>query len=279
MTKAPLTPPPQAEEEEAGGGGGVQHRKPSVSFDLSNLPAPTTPSTMTLVEEALLSPTRSIDIAAHAVPDTICVSLLDRDTEMRHLVAHNAPLFNTLRSHLFTDWPRFENTLYVARQQLDDVEWMARISKALQPVPSLLQQFRDLVGYIPHDDTPPETAETAVDLLLLPHSPAPEHQRRADEEFDHVDITRIRQQPDKLKDFPTHYPQFFVNCQNSLRNHHSKDDGAYQRFTDTLFAAPSAALPDDVWEMKIYNQLDPYPDLVAQLKEIIAYETEQQQQH
>ncbi|KAI8149943.1 hypothetical protein BJV82DRAFT_662041 [Fennellomyces sp. T-0311] len=230
MTKEPLTPPPQDEDDVP--------RKPSVSFDLSNLPDPATPA---VDEEALLSPTRSIDIAAHAVPDTICVSLLDRDTEMRQLVAHNAQLFNTLRSHLFKDWPRFENTLYVPRRQIDDLEWMARISKALQPVPSLLQQFRDLVGYIPH--SPPSTA-----------SP-----------FDHVELLRIRAHPDKLKQFPAHYPQFFVNCQTCLQDEQ-------QAFEDTLF---SSTLPDDVWETTIYNQLDRWPDLVAQLKEIVAYETEQ----
>ncbi|KAI7855825.1 hypothetical protein BDC45DRAFT_438243 [Circinella umbellata] len=241
MTKAPLTPPPQEEEE------AHHHRKPSVTFDLSNLPAPRFEEQ----ETALLSPTRSIDISAQAIPDTICVALLDRDTEMRHLVAHNTPLFNTLRSHLFNDWPRFENTLYVPRQQLDDIEWMARISKALQPVPSLLQQFRDLVGYV-----------------------APREQQQ---QFDHVDITRIRALgQDKLKDFPTHYPQFFINCQNCLLEKKDNNKG-YKGFTETLFAS-SQTIPDDIWEMRIYNQLDPYPDLLAQLKEIIAYETEQHPQ-
>ena len=276
MTKAPLTPPPQEEEE------AHHYRKPSVTFDLSNLPAPSTPSsTMMTVggfeeqEAALLSPTRSIDISAQAIPDTICVALLDRDTEMRHLVAHNTPLFNTLRSHLFNDWPRFENTLYVPRQQLDDIEWMARISKALQPVPSLLQQFRDLVGYVPVSDNNNDNGDYynhdnnengySID------------QRRHHQQFDHVDITRIRALGQvKLKDFPTHYPQFFINCQNCLLEKKDNNKG-YKGFTETLFSS-SQTIPDDIWEMRIYNQLDPYPDLLAQLKEIIAYETEQHPQ-
>ncbi|KAI9265184.1 hypothetical protein BDA99DRAFT_437370 [Phascolomyces articulosus] len=221
------------------------------------------------VEEALLSPTRSIDISAQAVPDTICVALLDRDTEMRHLVSHNTPLFNTLRSHLFQDWPRFENTLYVPRSQLDDIEWMARISKTLQPVPSLLQQFRDLVGYVPPTPTLEEQEEEKGKDYFY------NVKQQYHDEFDHVDITRIRALPDKLKDFPTHYPQFFINCQNCLLKKTQGKEDEYQVFTKTLFSS-SNTLPDDVWEMRIYNQLDSYPDLLAQFKEIVQYETDQQ---
>ncbi|KAI9322139.1 hypothetical protein BX666DRAFT_1815107, partial [Dichotomocladium elegans] len=207
--------------------------------------------------QQLLSPSSrcsSIDISAQAVPDTILVALLDRDEEMRHLVRHNRAFFNTLKSHLYTQWPKFENTLYCPRQRMPDQDWMDRITKALAPVPPLLQQFKDLVGYMPEHGA-------AIDEGDAITSYDPNH-------FINVDITRIRDYPSRMAHVREAYPQFFINLKNSgLLDPTS--------FVDTLLLAPrSADLPDDVWEMRVYDQLDSFPDLLAQLKEIIDYELE-----
>ncbi|KAJ8655994.1 hypothetical protein O0I10_008434 [Lichtheimia ornata] len=262
--EAPLTPPAEypssrthntattttttATTPPTGAGG----RKLSVTFDLPETPGGTKHSPLN--EDDLLSPSisrsNSIDINAQAVPDTILVALLDRDEEMRHLVQHNTAFFSSLRSHLYHNWSRFENTLYCPRSKMSDQDWMGRISKALHAVPPLLQQFKDLVGYMGEDDT---TTTTTL--------------QQEEPSFIHVDLARIRDYPQRVARLRQAYPQFIINCQKGLSNPDA--------FFDTLFAPRSSTMPDDIWEMRIYDQLDHSGhDLLAQLKEIVEYEIE-----
>lgn len=237
----PLTPP-DTRKPSFSSSTGLAGRKPSVTFDLSNLP-----STPREEKDAqLLSPSNSIDICAQAVPDTILVALLDRDEEMRQLVSHNHAFFSTLRTHLHPNWSRFENTLYCPRSQMPDADWIRRIGKAMQAAPSLLQQFYDLVGYVEQED---------------------DHSSYSEPSVAHVDITRLRNYPKRVESLPSAYPQLFVNCRQSM----TEDEAdAFKQ----LILTPRSSMPDDLWEMAIYDQLDRWPNLVDQLHEIIAYEVE-----
>jgi hypothetical protein len=205
----------------------AKERKSSVTFDLPE-------------EEELLSPCTAspiIDIHAQLVPDTMLVALYDRSTEMRDLVKHNKQYFMALRNHLGSKWPRFENTLYCERTLMPDIEWMKRISKALHSVPSLLEKFKELVGYLGEEDT-----EEPVSLIGL---------------------ARIRDMPEKISEEA--YPQFYINCQEQL----SKEE--YKELQQLLF---NSKLSDQAWQVKLGELLK--ANLLEQLQEIVAYELEEE---
>lgn len=206
-----------------------------VTFDLP-------PEEQEKKEEELLSPcvtSPTIDINAHLVPDTMLVALFDRSSEMKELVCHNKAFFSTLATHLDTKWSRFENTLYCDRSSLSDIEWMKRISKALSSVPSLLEKFKELVGYLGDEE------EDEQDF------------------FSNVDITMIRPKVNRIS--KQAYPQFYANCQQTM-----KED--YQPFIDTLF---DTNLTNIAWKLRLEGLLKKHVNILNQLQEIIAYEIEE----
>lgn len=215
-------------------------RKGSVTFDL---PPPQQ-------EEELLSPcTHTIDIHAQSVPDTMLVALFDRDREMKELVEHNKSFFLSLKSFLNDKWPRFENTLYVPRSQMSDIEWITRISKALMPVPPLLEKFKELVGYLGEDDSQGRYEE----------------EEEEEEGQPKVELARIRDRLGRLSQ--ESYPQFYINCEQAM----SKNE--YDAFIHTLFH--TAEIDDATWEKKIREQLKPWQNILEQLEEIVAYEIDE----
>lgn len=217
-------------------------RKSSVSFDL---PAEHQEEDR---EQELLSPcitSPTIDINAQSVPDTMLVALVDRSTEMRDLVRYNKPFFSTMANHLDTKWSRFENTLYCERSVMSDSEWLKRISKALQNAPSILEQFKDLVGFIPQYEDEKEQDE--------------------DQEFSCVDLILIRSKLERLSQET--YPQFYINCKQTMQN-----EQEYKSFINTL---TDSNLSDQTWLLKINQKLKNHSNLLEQFQEIVAYETEQ----
>lgn len=217
-------------------------RKSSVSFDL---PAEHQEEDR---EQELLSPcitSPTIDINAQSVPDTMLVALVDRSTEMRDLVRYNKPFFSTMANHLDTKWSRFENTLYCERSVMSDLEWLKRISKALRNSPSILEQFKDLVGFIPQYEDEKEQDE--------------------DQEFSCVDLILIRSKLDRLSQET--YPQFYINCEQTMQN-----EQEYKSFINTL---TDSNLSDQTWLLKINQKLKNHSNLLEQFQEIVAYETEQ----
>lgn len=215
-------------------------RKSSVTFDL--------PPTENNIEEELLSPctvvSPTIDITAQIVPDSMLVALFDRSSEMKGLVRHNKAFFTSLQQHLDSKWPRFENTLYCDRSKMSDKEWLKRISKALHAVPSLLEKFKELVGYL-----------------------GPEEKEEKEDYFSNVDISLIRNYPDRLS--RESYPQFFINCKESIQGDKEFDD-----FVNTLLNSNKDDISDKVWEAKVYQVFNQHPNLLEQLQEIVAYEME-----
>ncbi|GAA5807103.1 hypothetical protein MFLAVUS_000453 [Mucor flavus] len=209
-------------------------RKSSVTFDL-----PPTPNEELLSSCAVSSPT--IDITAQVVPDTMLVALFDRSSEMKGLVRHNKTYFQSLQHHLDDKWSRFETVVYCERSKMSDKEWMKRISYALQGLPSQLEKFKELVGYLGE-----ETEQESQDY------------------FSNVNIGLIRDYPERLS--TESYPQFFINCENCLCT-----EKEYNQFISNLF---SKELTNSEWETRVFNVLNQYPNLLEQLQEIVAYETE-----
>jgi hypothetical protein len=259
-----LTPPIDATSHLKEPAGGKQ-RKTSVTFDL-----PSTPNNEEDDEregqehqEELLSPcsatttvtSPTIDIAAQIVPDTMLVALFDRSSEMRGLVRHNKIFFLSLQQHLDTKWSRFENTLYCDRSKMPDMEWIKRISKALENVPSYLEKFKELVGYLGETDEEEDDDEETTS---------------ASEYFLSVELYRIRNYPNRLS--RDSYPQFFINCEQLMN-----DQALVEEFVNTLSNNDRKELSDDAWETKVYNQLKNWPNLLEQLQEIIAYEVEEEE--
>lgn len=225
-------------------------RKSSVSFDLppeQQQQQQQQPQEQELLSPCITSPT--IDITAQSVPDTMLVALVDRGSEMRDLVRFNKPFFCTMANHLDTKWSRFENTLYCERSVMPDSEWLKRISKALQNAPSILDQFKDLVGFIPDYD---QDSSSSSD-------------EQQQQEFSRVDLIPIRSKIDRLSQET--YPQFYINCQEGMQN-----EQAYNTFIHVL---NDASLSDQAWLLKIHQALKDHANLLEQLQEIVAYETEQ----
>ncbi|CAO3617458.1 unnamed protein product [Cunninghamella blakesleeana] len=211
--------------------------------------------------EILNSPT--IDINAHIVPDTILVALLNRDQEMKELVKHNQSFFNTIQLQLGKkEWQYLQRILYSQRQQLNDYQWLSKIEKCLNRIPTAISTFKDLVGYVNmeedhHDDSDEED------------HPSKDHHRKAYEEsttfFQHINVCHIRQYPEKLNEFKSSYPQFFINCQQVL----SKSE---MTILETTLFTPRSTLSDQQWKSIINVMLSSHDNLMDQLKEIIAYE-------
>ncbi|KAI7905357.1 uncharacterized protein BX663DRAFT_499457 [Cokeromyces recurvatus] len=229
-------------------------KRPSVTFDLSHitdtsedpqqLSCSSSSSGSNEYDDFLLSPPHVIDIHGQLIPDTMLVSLFDRPQEMKELVQHNSGFFNQFSLAAASSWSQFEHdVLYADRTKFTDQQWMAIISKTFSSVPSLLEKFKELVGYLGGEEEE-------------------EKEEEEEESYSHVDLSRIRQRKQCLTEEA--YPQFYINCKKELGNN-------YQYFLEILF---SDELSDDVWKFKIEELLP--SNLLQQLQEIVAYETEQE---
>jgi hypothetical protein len=249
-------------------------RKPSVSFDLSNLPEKPTTESIVFTQgdpdqHAPRSSSPPIDISGHVVPDTILVALLDRDIEMKELASRNKSFFSMVESHLHSSWPGFQRVLFARRDQVPDAEWIQEIAVLLEHAPALFEKFKELVGYEEYlfdSDSYEEDDE--------------EHSRHGsydESTFENVDITLIRNYPSKLATFKQSYPQFFINAKRCFTPYGEDDqmdhNPLFEEFEILLFS-PRREIEDQDWENRIYDILDNWPNLLAQLKEIIAYEVD-----
>lgn len=244
-------------------------RKPSVSFDLSNLPEKSEAETIVIAQQDnVAEPSSPIDINGHVVPDTILVALLDRDIEMKELASRNKSFFTMLESHLHESWPDFQRVLFARREAIPDAEWIRQISVFLEHAPALFEKFKDLVGYEEYlfdsdsyDDDDEEIRYGSYD----------------ESTFENVDITLIRNYPSKLATFKQSYPQFFINAKHCFTEEEEQEtkfgNHSYDAFDHLLFSS-RRDMEDQEWENKIYDLLDKWPNLLAQLKEIVAYEVE-----
>ncbi|CAG8747717.1 11816_t:CDS:1, partial [Acaulospora colombiana] len=174
------------------------------------------------------SPTdSSIDISVRDLNSDILVSLVDREAEMRDLFARNQDYFDTVRQSIFPSsdeqgWHRFLDLLYSPRHVLSDAEWMSAISNYMEPNPTLLVKFKEIVGYYEVDENPDDYFESTSDNGY--HESNLTDRRRVS--FDHsdpcytgawfeepenkfLDVSIIRDYPRILENLESSYPQFF----------------------------------------------------------------------
>ncbi|CAG8693457.1 10912_t:CDS:2 [Dentiscutata heterogama] len=197
--------------------------------------------TSQLEEFFVNSPTdSSIDIPVRDLrfdeTDTVLVALVDRDTEMRELFKKNKDYFEMVKHSIFSSE--------------ENDEW---------------QEFLSIL-YSPRDLIPDLEWMNKISVN--------------DEMTDLVDITVIRDRPNILENILNSYPQFFINAQQALSqvnkrpgkiNRSGEEKTLYDEFKKIL-TCPRSEMSDDEWEIAIYECLDPWPQLVAQFEEIVAYE-------
>jgi hypothetical protein len=246
-------------------------RKPSVSFDLSNLPEKSTTESIVFTQDEVDQESSPIDITGQIVPDNILVALLDRDNEMKELVSRNKVFFSMLESHLHTSWPEFQRLLFARREQVPDAEWIQGISEYLEHAPALFEKFKELVGYEEYLFDSDSYEEEEEDEEWSRHGSYDEST------FENVDITLIRNYPSKLTAFQESYPQFFINAKRCFtppcNDFDRQANETFEDFEKLLFCS-RREIEDEEWEKRIYGMLDNWPNLLAQLKEIIAYEVD-----
>ncbi|CAJ0765421.1 18298_t:CDS:2 [Entrophospora sp. SA101] len=187
----------------------------------------------------------SIDISAKLLnnSDEIRVSLLERDTEMKELFIINKDYFDGVKQFISDNngatcntWQEFLNLLYSKREEISDKKWMKCIESYLKENPLFLNN-------------------------------------------NFIDVTLIRDFPKILENFESSYPQFFVNLKQTLdkkstnnsNNVEQEEKTPYEEFKNILLKSRNE-MTDIEWEESIYNILNPYPRLIEQFEEIIAYE-------
>jgi len=293
IEKFPLTPPDE---------------KRSVSFDLSINTLGTYDSFLT---EFANSPAESIDISVRDCSEEICVSLKERDIEMKDLVNCNKDFFDTIKQSMFEDekkWEGFLKVLYSKREVIPDLKWMESISEFLSDNPQFLSMFKGITGYFENDnDDDDDDFQEENDDCCHTHMT---------NEPDYVDITPIRNFPHVLENLEKSYPQFFINAKNELgnlskersrrgstlgRNHLSNDNpllhpnvedddqSSDQSSNDSsnspseslydelkrLLITPRSDMDDNEWETAIYECIDSWESLTIQLEDIIDQEIRQ----
>jgi len=281
---SPLTPPDE---------------KRSVSFDLfSNILHDKYCTDINGYNGFINSPAESVDIAVvrDYSPDWI-VSLYDRDTEMRVLYAHNQEFFDIVRQVTFEDeegWENFKKILYSKRDEKPDLDWMNEISEILSSNPPFLVKFKQIIGYYENDNDDNDSTDSS---------------NSSQEDYDdddtsnscvlsepgYIDITPIRNYPEKLAKLEFTYPQFFINAKellskerkrrgSTLGGNHLGDDNPlhpnaertleepsetlYEEFKRIL-TTPRSEMSDGEWQTNIYECLESCEQLVLQFEEML----------
>nr|CAG8603258.1 4915_t:CDS:2 [Entrophospora candida] len=186
--------------------------------------------------------------------DEIRVSLLDRDTEMKELFIINKDYFDGVKQFISDNngatcntWQEFLSLLYSKREEISDKKWMKLNDDNIYHDNAYLDQFYKDNYYYQNNNF--------------------------------IDVTLIRDFPKILENFESSYPQFFVNLKQTLdkestnnsNNDEQEEKTPYEEFKDILLKSRNE-MTDIEWEESIYNILNPYPRLIEQFEEIIAYE-------
>ncbi|TPX48407.1 hypothetical protein SeMB42_g00004 [Synchytrium endobioticum] len=98
-------------------------------------------------------PSSSTISSPKAIGVPTSVALIDRPTEMVHLMSNQKDLFSQINMVLGYDdeeakESQWRSLLLATRDRLDDDAWMRAIAQTLQDEPALLSQFKDMVGYL-----------------------------------------------------------------------------------------------------------------------------------
>ncbi|KAG0257627.1 hypothetical protein BGZ95_005179 [Linnemannia exigua] len=208
-------------------------------------------------------------ITAETVPQDMLVALFDRSSELEALVAIHSDFFNLIYSSLSKSaCEHFKTLLFTPRSALGDRDWMQAIDQHLTALPPcILEKFKAIVGWIG-----PEGDEND-DYLW-----GEDEYGYRDSSFEHIQIKWLRDVPDfPLETFKQCYPQFFVNARERLQGRRMSCGGdqrdQYLVFCETLDMSRDDLPCDNAWARRLNGCLESHPELLLQLKEIIAYET------
>ncbi|KAF9952740.1 hypothetical protein BGZ70_000492 [Mortierella alpina] len=209
-------------------------------------------------------------ILHECAPQDMLVALFDRPLEMQALVAMHSDYFGLVNSSLSkTARDRFKALLLIPRTELSDREWMGAIVELLCSLPPcLLEKFKGIVGWIG-----PDGDEDEDENVLWGED---EYGYR-DASFEQVQVKWFRDLEDfSLETFERCYPQFFANARERLQGRRMSIGGdqrdQYVIFCETLKLSREDLPCDNAWTRRLLGCLEKHPELVLQLKEIIAYE-------
>ncbi|KAF9277460.1 hypothetical protein BGZ68_009266 [Mortierella alpina] len=209
-------------------------------------------------------------ILHECAPQDMLVALFDRPLEMQALVAMHSDFFGLINSSLSkTARDHLKALLFLPRTELADREWMGAIVDLLCSLPPcLLEKFKGIVGWIG-----PDGDEDEDENVLWGED---EYGYR-DASFEQVQLKWLRDLEDfSLETFKRCYPQFFANARERLQGRRMSHGGdqrdQYLIFCETLQLSRKDLPCDNAWTRRIMGCLEKHPELVLQLKEIIAYE-------
>ncbi|KAK3829607.1 MAG: hypothetical protein JOS17DRAFT_222307 [Linnemannia elongata] len=208
-------------------------------------------------------------ITAEDAPQDLLVALFDRSSELEALAARHSDFFNLIYSSLSKSCREpFKTLLFTPRSSLGDRDWMQAIEQQLSTLPPcILEKFKGIVGWIGPEGDEDERKLWGED----------EYGYR-DSSFEQVQIKWLRDIPDfPLETFEQCYPQFFVNARDRLQGRRMSYGGDqrdhYAIFCETLQLSRDDLPCDNAWARRMNGCLEKHPELLLQLKEIIAYET------
>ncbi|KAK3846028.1 MAG: hypothetical protein J3R72DRAFT_435125 [Linnemannia gamsii] len=208
-------------------------------------------------------------ITAESVPQDMLVALFDRSSELEALAAIHSDFFNLIYSSLSKSTREpFKTLLFTPRSALSDRDWMQAIDQHLAALPPcILEKFKAIVGWIGPEGDDEDDCLWGED----------EYGYR-DSSFEQVQIKWLRDVPDfPLEVFKQCYPQFFVNARERLQGRRMSYGGdhrdQYVIFCETLDLSREDLPCDSAWARRMNGCLEKHPELLLQLKEIIAYET------
>ncbi|KAF9362301.1 hypothetical protein BGX34_006441 [Mortierella sp. NVP85] len=205
-----------------------------------------------------------------AAPQDMLVALFDRPSELQALAARHSEFFSLMYSSVSkTNRDEFKAVLFKPRESLSDRDWMSAITDYLAPLPPcVLEKFKGIVGWIGPDGDEDEDELWGED----------EYGYR-DSSFEQVQVKWFRDIENfTLETFQQCYPQFFVNARERLEGRRMSHGGDQRDhfviFCETLDLTRQDLPCDNAWTRRMNSCLEKHPELLLQLKEIIAYEVE-----
>ncbi|KAF9432094.1 hypothetical protein BGZ76_011271 [Entomortierella beljakovae] len=227
-------------------------------------------STISITTNEISPPQENIlsHIYTEAAPQDMLVALFVRPVELEALAARHSEFFALMYNSLTkVDKSEFKKMLFMPREDYPDLEWMRYIIEQFDSLPFIIERFKDIVGWIG-----PDSEDEAV------HWSEEEYGCR-DSSFDNVQIKWLRD----IENFPIEvfkqfYPQFFTNARQSLEGRRMSHGGdqrdQYVIFCETLGLTRDELPCDNAWMRRMNCCLEKHPELLLQLKEIIAYEVD-----
>ncbi|KAF9151816.1 hypothetical protein BGX21_002919 [Mortierella sp. AD011] len=219
-------------------------------------------------------------ILSEAAPQDMLVALFDRPSELEALAARHSEFFNVMYSSLLSkaNCNEFKKMLFQPREVLSDREWMKSISEQLESLPYILEKFKNIVGWIGPaslNDSDDSDSYYGDDTLW-----GEDEYGYRDSSFENVQIKWFRdiQEEFPLETFQECYPQFFINARECLEGKRMSYGGdqrdQYVIFCETLDLTREDLRCDSAWVRRMNGCLEKHPELMLQLKEIIAYEVD-----